>query len=29
MVDAASAWLKQRDFPIKRIRREKYLSANA
>jgi len=29
MVDAASAWLKQRGFPIKRIRREKYLSANA
>ena len=29
MVDAATAWLKQRDFPIKRMRREKYLSANA
>jgi ferredoxin-NADP reductase len=29
MVDAASDWLKQRGFPIKRIRREKYVSANA
>lgn len=29
MVDAASAWLKERGFPVKRMRREKYLSANA
>ena len=29
MIDEAVAWLKARGFPVKRIRREKYLSANA
>lgn len=29
MIDEAVAWLKDRGFPVKRIRREKYLSANA
>lgn len=29
MIDEAVAWLKERGFPVKRIRREKYLSANA
>jgi ferredoxin-NADP reductase len=29
MVDAASAWLKEHEFPVRRIRREKYVSANA
>lgn len=29
MIDEAVSWLKAREFPVKRIRREKYLSANA
>lgn len=29
MIDEAVSWLKARGFPVKRIRREKYLSANA
>jgi ferredoxin-NADP reductase len=29
MVDEAAAYLKERGFPVKRIRREKYVSANA
>lgn len=29
MIDEAVAWLKERGFPVRRIRREKYLSANA